>query len=210
MLHDFNIPVNPMLRVAGKDEALGAAEQLGYPVVLKTAKAGIRHKTEHDGIKLDIRNRQELIAACDELSKRLGPEMLLSSMIRQGGIEMVLGMVRDAQFGALVMLGFGGRHLEVFRDVAWALAPFDAGTAKRLVSSLQFRALLEGRRGQDASDVDALCHTAAMFSVMVAELAEVLDEIDINPVIVTANGVVAVDALVIAYNPGVTTPGHLE
>ena len=88
---------------------------------------------------------------------------------------MVLGMVRDAQFGPLVMLGFGGQDLEVFRDVAWALAPFDADTAKRLVGSLQFRALLEGRRGQDAVDVDAFCDAAAVFSVMVAELGDVLD-----------------------------------
>lgn len=105
MLHDFNIPVNPMVWVACKDTALGAAEQLGYRVLLKTSKAGIWHKSEHDGIKLDIRNAQELSVAFEELSKRLGQEMLLSSIIGQHCVAAVdvlgIGHNRSAVISAI-------------------------------------------------------------------------------------------------------------
>ena len=110
---------------------------------------------------------------------------------------MVLGMVRDEQFGPLVMLGFGGINVETIHDVACALPPFGEGTARRLLDSLQLRPLLDGLRNRRAVDVGAFCRAAARFSAMAAALGDVIDEIDINPVIVHPDGCVAVDALVI-------------
>jgi hypothetical protein len=110
---------------------------------------------------------------------------------------MVLGLVRDEQFGPLVMLGFGGVYVETLRDVACALPPFDRTTARRMLDSLQLRPLLDGQRGRPAADLDAFCAAAECFSVMAAALGEVLEEVDVNPVIVHAGGCEAVDALVV-------------
>ena len=120
-------------------------------------------------------------------------------MLQVTGVEMVLGLVRDQQFGPLVMLGFGGINVETIRDVAYALPPFDPETARRLVDSLKQRPLLDGLRNRPAVDIDAFCNAAAQFSALAAELGEVLSEVDINPLITHPEGCVAVDALVAGY-----------
>ncbi|NND57352.1 MAG: acetate--CoA ligase family protein, partial [Xanthomonadales bacterium] len=105
LLRDFNFPINPARLAQSEAEALLAADHLGYPVVLKTAEAGILHKTDCDGVKLGIESRQQLKTDYADLSSRLGPRVMLSPMVRITGVEMVLGLVRDEQFGPLVMLG---------------------------------------------------------------------------------------------------------
>jgi hypothetical protein len=122
---------------------------------------------------------------------------MVAPMVAITGVEMVLGLVRDEQFGPLVMLGFGGINVEAIRDVAYALPPFDRATARRLVDSLQLRSLLDGLRDRPPVDVDAFCEAAERFSLMAAALGDAIDEIDINPVIVHPAGCVAVDALVV-------------
>jgi hypothetical protein len=111
----------------------------------------------------------------------------------------VLGMVRDQQFGPLVMLGFGGINVETIRDVACALPPFSRETALRLVNSLKLRPLLDGLRNRPAVDLAAFCTAAEQFSIMVAALGDVLTEIDVNPLIVHPGGCIAVDALVVGH-----------
>jgi hypothetical protein len=113
-------------------------------------------------------------------------------------VELAFGMVRDAQFGPLVMVGAGGALIEVLRDRAVALAPFDAIEARRLVDRLAIRRLLAGVRGKPAADLDALAQALARFSVLAASLGERIAEMDANPVIAGPGGCVAVDALVIA------------
>jgi hypothetical protein len=110
---------------------------------------------------------------------------------------MVLGMVRDDQFGPLLMLGFGGINVEVIRDVVCAMPPFSATTAHRLLDKLQLRSLLDGLRNRPAVDIGAYCEAAARFSILAACLGQDIDEIDVNPVIVHPGGCVAVDALVV-------------
>jgi hypothetical protein len=122
---------------------------------------------------------------------------MVSPMLSATGVEMVLGLVRDEQFGPLVMLGFGGINVETIRDVACALPPFGHKTARRLVDSLKLRPLLDGLRNRPAVDVDAFCTAAQQFSIMAAALGETLAEVDINPVIVHPGGCIAVDALVV-------------
>ncbi len=110
---------------------------------------------------------------------------------------MMIGMLRDQQFGPLVVLGFGGVNIEAIDDVAYALPPFDAQTARRLVDSLRLRQLLNAQRGQTPAALDAFCDLAARFSAIVADLGDVLEEVDLNPVIVNSKSCVAVDALVV-------------
>jgi acyl-CoA synthetase (NDP forming) len=199
-LGEFGMPVNPSLYADNESSLIESADRLGYPLVLKTATPGILHKSDHDGVRLNICNEEELVTAYRDLAGRLGPEVTLAPMVA-GGVEMTLGMVQDEQFGPLITLGFGGVNIEVLNEVSCALPPFDANTARALIDALPMRALLDARRGTAAFDLDAYCETAAKFSEIVFALADVLEEIDLNPVIVHHEGCMAVDALVIVRPP---------
>jgi len=200
LLRDFGFPVNPAWLADTESAVIAAATKSGYPVVLKTAEAGILHKTDCAGVKLGIENEEQLKAAYGDLLARLGPRVTVSPMLNVSGVEMVLGLVRDQQFGPLVMLGFGGVNVETIRDVAYALPPFDQATALRLLDSLRLRPLLDGLRNRPAVDVEAFCLAAERFSIMAAALANEISEIDINPVIVHSEGCIAVDGLVVGYD----------
>jgi hypothetical protein len=118
-------------------------------------------------------------------------------MITARGVEMLLGMVHDEQFGPVIALGIGGVHVEALADTVYALPPFDAAEVHRLVDRLRFAALLQSPRHRRPLALDAFCATAARFSAVVAALGGELGEIDLNPVIVHADGCVIVDALVV-------------
>ncbi len=196
MLRAFGIETSRPAFVRSADEAERAARQCGYPVVLKTAREGVLHKTEQQGVVLDIADAASLRNSFNALESRLGPDAFVAPMIT-GGVELFLGVRRDPQFGPIVLIGFGGVLAEVIRDVTFALPPFDAAHARRCLDRLTMRPLFDGVRGAPASDIDAFCDTAARFSAMVAKLADVIGEIDVNPIIALPDGVVAVDALVI-------------
>jgi len=138
-----------------------------------------------------------LVSAYHDLTQRLGPSVIVAPKIDTPGIEMVLGMVQDEQFGPLVMLGFGGVNVEILNDVVFAIPPFDTATAMRLVHKLKHRRLLGRQRVGGQPAVEVFCQTAARFSAVVAALGDVVEEIDMNPVIVHVDGCLALDALVI-------------
>jgi acyl-CoA synthetase (NDP forming) len=197
LLDDFEIPTNPARLATNETTLLAEAKQLGFPIVLKTARAGVLHKTDCDGVKLGIGDEAELREAYAEMSARLGERVMLAPMLDVRGVEMVLGLIRDEQFGPVVMLGFGGINVEAIHDVACALPPFGRNTARRLLVSLQLRTLLDGLRDRPAVDIDSYCVAAERFSIMAAALGDVIDEIDVNPMIVHPDGCIAVDALVV-------------
>jgi acyl-CoA synthetase (NDP forming) len=197
LLADFGIPVNPALPTRSAKSVMAAAAQLEFPLVLKTAEPGVLHKTDIGGVHLDIRDAEALQAAYADLAARIGPRALLSPMLDVEGVEMVFGLVRDEQFGPLVMLGFGGINVETMKDVVYALPPFGRQAARRMLDSLGHRAWLDGLRNRSALNLDSLCIAAERFSVMAAALADTLAEIDVNPLIVHAGGCLAVDALVV-------------
>ncbi|NNK37101.1 MAG: acetate--CoA ligase family protein, partial [Xanthomonadales bacterium] len=199
LLADFGLPMNPARLAEGEAAAVLAAAELGYPVVLKTAEPGLLHKTDQRGVVLNLADEAELRAAYRDLANRVGSRVAVSPMVTADGVEMVLGLVRDDQFGPLVLLGIGGINVETLRDVACALPPFDRREARRLLDGLQLRSLLDGLRDRPAVDIDAFCLAAERFAVMADSLREVLDEVDINPVIVHSGGCVAVDALVVGH-----------
>ncbi len=199
LLGSLGLPVNPVLAGKNETEVSEAARKIGYPLVLKTAEPGIRHKTEQKGVCLNIDNELMLSRAYRDLSERLGPAALVAPYLDYPGVEMALGMVRDEQFGPLIMLGFGGVNVEILNDVAFAIPPFDAATARRMLNRLKGRGLLGRQRDGSQPAMDTFCETAAIFSSVVAALGDVLEEIDMNPVIVHANGCIALDALVIGH-----------
>jgi len=201
LLGSFGLPINPALVVNSEIAVSDAARQLGYPVVLKTAQPGIQHKTEKRGVVLDISNEEMLLHTYRDISQRLGPRVMLAPSVVVTGVEMVLGMVQDEQFGPLVMLGFGGINVEILNDVVFAIPPFDSMAAMRMLDSLKHRRLLERQRDGSMPATEAFCQVAAVFSAAVVELADVVEEIDMNPVIVHADGCLVLDALVIGCQP---------
>jgi acyl-CoA synthetase (NDP forming) len=198
LLRDFGLPANPGRIVESEAALRAAARELGFPLVLKTAARGIDHKSDRDGVRLRIGDEAALVAAWRDLAARIGPRALIAPMIEAAGVEMLLGMIHDEQFGPVVLVGFGGLHVEALADVAYALPPFDAAEARRLVDRLAHAPLLQSRRHRRAPALDAYCETAARFSALVAGLGGQLGEVDLNPVIVHADGCVIVDALLVA------------
>jgi acyl-CoA synthetase (NDP forming) len=196
LLTDYGIPVIPTQPRVVADEAVAAAERLGYPVALKTAAAGIQHKSDVGGVRLDLQNGQAVRSAYEDLAARLGPEVLVSKMA-PAGFEVALGIVRDPMFGPLVLVAAGGVLVELLHDRKLALPPIDQAAARRLIDRLRIRPLLDGVRGAPSADVDALAHALSRLSVLASDLGEHLDALDINPVIVHETGCVAVDALVV-------------
>jgi acetate---CoA ligase (ADP-forming) len=197
LLRDFKLPANHGRTVESESDARTAAREIGYPVVLKTAARGVEHKSDRDGVRLNIGSEAELADAYRDLSSRIDPRVLLAPMIRSPGVEMMLGMIHDDQFGPVVLLGFGGVHVEALADMVYALPPFDAAEARRLVERLKLRALLGSKRHKRPLAVEQFCETAAGFSALVAELRNAVSEIDLNPVIVHGDGCVIVDALIV-------------
>jgi acyl-CoA synthetase (NDP forming) len=197
LLRDFGIAANPAQIVETEDDLLRMADSLTFPLVLKTAMPGVMHKSERQGVYLDLRDTGQVLDAYKDLEKRLGPRVLLAQMIG-GGAEMILGARRDPQFGPVVVFGFGGILAEVISDVVFALPPFDADYARRRLNELKLEPLLQGFRGRPAANIGAFCSMAARFSAMVDALRDELQEVDVNPVIVGEQQSIAVDALIVS------------
>ena len=196
MFRDFGIASSRAAVVDNQEALVAAIADLNYPLVLKTAMPGIAHKSDQAGVILKITDEAALVAAYADLAKRLGPRVTVAEMA-PAGVEMIVGASTDPQFGPVVMVGFGGTLAEVTRDVAFGLPPFDATYARHLVDKLRFRPVLDGVRGSPPGDIDAFCCMLARFSCLVDALRDELVEVDINPVIVSTSGCIAVDGLVV-------------
>ncbi len=194
---DYGIPTVKHCIADSENEAAKAAQALGYPVALKTAMPGLLHKTDADGVRLNIADESALRAAYADLKARLGSRVLVSKMAEKG-VEVMLGMSVDPQFGPVVVIGAGGILVEMLASVTHELVTFDAATARRALERLApLRKILAGGRGRKPSDLDALALFIAKFSAMAADLAGLVAEIDANPVIAGTAGAVAVDAVVV-------------
>jgi acyl-CoA synthetase (NDP forming) len=197
MLRDFGVPVLEAVAIENRTQLQQVAQDLSFPLVLKTAAPGLAHKSDVGGVVLGIRDRRQLVAAYDELAGRLGSHALVAPMLEMPGVELILGATRDAQFGPMVVLGFGGNQAEALEDVAVIRPPFNIHRARSALQSLRLSALLKGGRGAPPLAVDEFCEVAARFSVMIASLADAIEEVDVNPVHLTANGCFGLDALVV-------------
>jgi acyl-CoA synthetase (NDP forming) len=196
LLGDYGIPV-PRAEPAGlMEEVLAAGERVGWPVVLKTARQDLAHKSDVAGVALGLRDPDALGAAYRDISGRLGPGVTVEAAVPPG-VELALGIVRDEQFGPLVMVAAGGVLVEVLRDTRFALPPLDPDRARRLLDGLSIRALLEGVRGSPPADVDAVARAVARLALLAADLGEWIEALDVNPLIAGPDGCWAVDVLVV-------------
>jgi len=196
LLADYGIPVVEGVRAETLEEAIAAAERLGFPVALKTAAPSVQHKSDVGGVKLGIDDSPSLEDAYADLERALGPQVTVSRMAPTG-VEIALGIVRDPQFGPLVLVGAGGVLVEVLKDRRMAMPPLDEARARAMVDRLEIRPLLDGIRGRPPADVEALTRAIVAVSWLAHDLGDRLEALDANPVICGANGCVAVDALVL-------------
>jgi acetyl coenzyme A synthetase (ADP forming)-like protein len=199
LLQSYGIPVVDERTAATLDEAVAAAEELGYPVVLKTAVAGA-HKTEVGGVALDLRDE----AAVRDAANRIGAPLLVQPLVR-GGVELLVGAVEDPVFGPLVALGPGGTLAELIGAAAFRLAPLTDADADELVETEKVGRLLAGYRGAPPADIRSVTDLLLRVGRLVDDVPE-LAELDLNPVIAGPQGCVAVDARVRVSPPSGARP----
>ena len=202
--HGVTIP--PQAVAATADEAVKAAGNLGYPLSVKIHSADIQHKSDVGGVKLNIRDEAELRLAFETVMdncRKNAPDaklegVLLKPMLK-AGVEMIIGVNNDKDFGPMIMVGMGGVFVELFKDVQLAPAPLTREQAKKMLESLNSYPLLNGYRGNPVCDKEALADMLVSISEMAAKGKDSIKELDINPVFVTEEGVAIADALLVQY-----------
>jgi acyl-CoA synthetase (NDP forming) len=192
LLADYGVPVAAPRVAHTVDEALSAAADAGFPVALKTL--GAEHKSDVGGVVLGIADADALRAAYVALADELGPAVTVQPMA-PAGVEVSIGIVRDESFGPLLVLAAGGILVELLADRTLAVPPVSHDGALRLLDGLRIKALLAGWRGAPAADITALADVIVGFSQLAIELGDALDAVEANPVIASAGGAIAVDAL---------------
>lgn len=202
LLSAYGIPTVATQRTAGVEEAVAAAERLGYPVALKVISPQVIHKSDVDGVALGLQNAQALRAAAEHMTERLqalrpGAELsgfTVQAMVsRPGAQELILGLSTDPVFGPVLLLGEGGVNVELRTQHAVALPPLNAELAADLVQRSGLSRLLAGHRGRPAARLEALHETVLRLAQIAADLPDI-PELDINPLLVDEHGVLALDA----------------
>jgi acyl-CoA synthetase (NDP forming) len=194
VLAAYGIPVLPSTVVTSLDEAVTAATRAGYPVVLKAADPNLVHKTEMRVVRLGLTDAAAVADAYTAIAAALkqdNPEVLVQPM-RTGGVEMVAGVVHDPLFGSLVMTGLGGIHTDLLGDRAFQLLPVTDVDAAAMWQRLRAAKLLTGYRGASTSDTAALEDVLMRLGRLAEDFPQIA-ELDLNPLLVFARGVVAVD-----------------
>ena len=194
LLREYGIVTAAAREASDADGVLAAAEQIGYPVVLKTADPVLTHKSDARGVLLGLRDRAELARAYADLSARLGPRVLVCESV-PAGTELAVGIARDPDLGPLIVVGAGGVLVELLADRAVALPPVDERTARQMLAGLRVGRLLAGVRGAPPADLAAVVRAIVSVSAVAAELGGQLAALDVNPLICGPDGAVAVDVL---------------
>ncbi|MDR1045047.1 MAG: acetate--CoA ligase family protein [Candidatus Adiutrix sp.] len=202
MLKEAGINCGRFTLAPTRAEAEKAAQDLGFPVVMKIVSDQIIHKTEAGGLRLNIRNQAEAGAAFDELlasAKNYNAEAVIKGVLvtpmAPKGVEVIVGGLRDPQFGPVVMFGLGGIFVEIFKDVQFRLAPLNPKEALTLIKSIQAFPMLEGARGQKAVNLTALAGLIVAAGQYLADNGQV-GEIDLNPVLCYDDQAEALDAVI--------------
>jgi acyl-CoA synthetase (NDP forming) len=197
LLRAYGLTTTQERAVATLDDALAAAEAIGYPVALKTA-AGDLHKTERGGVRLGLADADALAAAYRDFETRLGPRVLVQEMIPDG-CELLLGLVFDAQFGPMLTIASGGIFVEVLKDFRMLPLPTTSTEVADALAGLRGAPLLNGVRGRPPADIDAIVRAALSLAALASDLADHISEVDVNPLVALPDRAVVVDALVVPH-----------
>ncbi len=207
LLASYGLPVVETRAAENEDQAAAIAAEIGYPVVLKLLSNTIAHKTDVDGVRLSLRNEDEVRAAFraiqTSVSEKAGAQhfagVTVQPMVRRDGYELILGSSVDAQFGPVILFGSGGVMVEVYRDRALALPPLNTTLAQRLMEQTKIYAALRGVRGRKPVNLEALEQVLVRFSQLVVEQGWI-KEIDINPLLATPDQILALDARIMLHD----------
>jgi acetyltransferase len=206
VLAAYGIPITDTELAVTEDEAVAAADAIGYPVVAKLLSRTITHKTDVGGVVLNLRTpervREAYATIRDAVTEKVGAEhfegVTIQPMINWTGYELIVGSSPDPQFGPVLLFGMGGQLVEVFKDSALALPPLNTNLAKHLIDETVISRALEGVRGRKPIDKDVLAALLVRFSELVAEQPRIA-EIDINPLLASPERIIALDARVVLH-----------
>jgi len=207
LLRAYSIPTVPTRLASSADEAAQlAAAAIGFPVVLKLNSHTITHKTDVGGVKLNLRDADAVRRSFREIETSIAEKagaqhfqgVTVQPMVQMEGYELIVGSSIDAQFGPVLLFGLGGQLVEVFKDRALALPPLNTTLARRLMEQTQIFTALQGVRGRKPVDLAKLERLLVRFSQLVLDLP-MIQEIDINPLVASAEGVLALDARVVLF-----------
>ena len=206
LLAAYGIPTTPTLIATSAIDASEMAEKLGFPIVLKLHSETITHKTDVGGVKLNLQTPAEVAAAYDAIqasvTEKAGAEHFLGvtvqPMIKMEGYELIIGSSIDPQFGPVLLFGTGGQLVEVYKDRALALPPLNTTLSRRMIERTKIYTALKGVRGRKPVDMDALEKLLVRFSQLVVE-QRWIKELDINPLIASPEGLLALDGRVVLY-----------
>ena len=205
VLRAWGVPTTRIKLVHNVEEAVRAAEELNYPVVMKIASPDIIHKSEAKGVKVGLGSESEVRQAFNEIlanAKAYKPSAKIIGVTIQEYVpparEVMVGAVQDPSFGATVMFGLGGIWAEVLKDISVRLAPITAENARKMISEIKGYPVLAGMRGQQPADIDALVEILQKVGQLAYEFPEIV-EMDLNPIFVfdKGKGAIAVDARII-------------
>ena len=207
LLSLYGIPVVETRMAESEEQAVACAEEIGYPAVLKLLSNTIAHKTDVDGVHLQLENADEVRSAFraiqTSVTEKAGPEhfsgVTVQPMVRKEGYELILGSTVDAQFGPVILFGSGGVMVEVYRDHSLALPPLNTTLAQRLMERTKIFSALQGVRGRKPVDLVALEGLLVRFSQLIMEQPWI-KEIDINPLLATPDRLLALDARVVVHD----------
>lgn len=203
LLKNAGISVVDTRLATSKEQAVTTAKQIGFPVVMKIASADVVHKSDAGGVKLGVKTAVQVGKAYDEIMKSIKaafPNAKIEGVSVQAmarpGVEVIIGMSKDAQFGPVLMFGLGGVLVEILKDVSFRIVPLVKRDAKEMVREIKGFPLLQGYRGSEPVDVENLENMILKVSEFIEKTPEV-KELDLNPVFAYKDGAVAVDARVI-------------
>jgi acetyltransferase len=211
LLEVYDIPLVHSVVVATEAEATAAADDLGYPVVVKADSQEVSHRSEIGAVRINLENREAVASAYRDVLRNVNAVADLavtSRVIVQAqlppGVELLVGSTLDPELGQVLSMGLGGVFVEIFRDIAQRVTPLSSLDFSEMLADLRGRPLLEGARGTAVSDVAALERLVASVSRLSTDLGEDLSELDLNPVIVLPDGrgAWAVDVLIVRSGSG--------
>jgi len=206
LLKQSGISVVDTRLATNEDEAVAISRDMGFPVVLKIASPDVVHKTDAGGVKLNLKTSAQVAKAFEDIMKSIKtqyPEAKIQGVsvqkMAKPGVEVIIGMSKDAQFGPVIMFGLGGVWVEILKDVSFRIVPLEPRDAREMIQEIKGRPLLEGYRGQEAVDIANLEKLILKVSSFVEKHPEI-KELDLNPVFAYKDGATAVDARIILEN----------
>ena len=206
LLSRYKMPVPKYYVTSSKEGAIKIANEIGFPLVMKIISSDIVHKSDIGGVKINILNNKQVAKAYQGIIQQVGknrPKAKRSGMLlyKQApeGIEVVVGMIRDSQFGPTVMFGLGGIFVEILKDVSFRVCPVDRIDVDEMLREIKGIKLLQGYRGQSKRDINAIGDIILSVSELALDHPDIM-EIDLNPIIVYERGAVVVDAKVFLNN----------